>query len=163
MTLRIRRLAVLGLVLATIGCDRATKRLAVDHLAGRAVLRYLADTVRLQYVENRGAFLGLGAGLPGWARTSLFVVGTGMLLAGVVALGLRQRVRGASLVGLALLWAGGLSNLVDRVCRGSVVDFLNVGLGSLRTGIFNVADVAIMAGCALLLASRAIGPPRPKP
>lgn len=163
MTLRIRRLAILGIVLATIGCDRATKRLASDHLAGRGAQRFLADTVRLQYVENRGAFLGLGAGLPDWARGGLFVFGTGLLLAGVVALGLRHRVRGAGLVGLALLWAGGLSNLIDRLLRGSVVDFLNLGLGPLRTGIFNVADVAIMAGCALMIAARAGAVRRPQP
>jgi signal peptidase II len=37
---------------------------------------------------------------------------------------------------------------------GSVVDFMNVGVGSFRTGIFNVADVAILAGIGLLLAER---------
>ena len=47
--------------------------------------------------------------------------------------------------------AGGLSNLVDRIAMGSVIDFLNIGIGPIRTGIFNVADVAIMAGIALLL------------
>jgi len=40
---------------------------------------------------------------------------------------------------------------VDRVVRGSVVDFLNIGVGPLRTGIFNVADMAIMLGGAVLL------------
>ena len=38
-----------------------------------------------------------------------------------------------------------------RLARGFVVDFLNVGVGPVRTGIFNVADVAIMAGAALML------------
>ncbi len=37
---------------------------------------------------------------------------------------------------------------------GSVIDFLNIGIGPVRTGIFNVADVAIMVGIALLLADR---------
>jgi signal peptidase II len=43
-----------------------------------------------------------------------------------------------------------LSNLIDRIAVGSVIDFLNVGVGSLRTGIFNLADVAIMAGAGCL-------------
>jgi signal peptidase II len=47
--------------------------------------------------------------------------------------------------------AGGISNLVDRIALGRVIDFLNVGIGPFRTGIFNVADVAIMAGIAVLL------------
>jgi signal peptidase II len=156
------KLAVLGIVLATIGCDRATKRLALEHLSDRPGHHYLAGTVRLQFVENRGGFLGLGSDLPERARTSLFVLGTGLLLLGVLAGGLRYGARGPAFVGLALLWAGGVSNLFDRVARGSVVDFLNVGVGPLRTGIFNVADVAIMVGCALLLV-RGAGEARPNP
>ncbi|HEX8522706.1 MAG TPA: signal peptidase II, partial [Tepidisphaeraceae bacterium] len=54
-------------------------------------------------------------------------------------------------VGLTLVAAGGVSNLADRIAHGSVIDFLNVGIGSLRTGIFNLADMAIMAGMAMLL------------
>ncbi len=145
------KLAVLGIVLATIGCDRATKRLAVEHLADQPARRFLADTVRLQFIENRGGFLGLGSELPERTRSGLFVLGTGLLLLAVLAWGIRSRARGPAFAGLALLWAGGVSNLFDRVARGSVVDFLNIGVGPLRTGIFNVADVAIMAGCALLL------------
>ena len=53
---------------------------------------------------------------------------------------------------MILFVAGGMSNLIDRVAMGSVIDFMNVGIGSFRTGIFNVADGAIMAGVALLIA-----------
>jgi signal peptidase II len=48
---------------------------------------------------------------------------------------------------------GSASNLIDRILHGSVIDFLNIGLGNLRTGIFNVADVAIFFGIALLMFS----------
>jgi signal peptidase II len=54
---------------------------------------------------------------------------------------------------IALLLAGGVSNWIDRALHGSVVDFLNIGIGWLRTGIFNFADVAIMLGAALFLIS----------
>ena len=57
-------------------------------------------------------------------------------------------------VAIACILGGGLSNLVDRcVYDGRVFDFLNMGIGRLRTGIFNVADVGIMLGVALLLLS----------
>jgi signal peptidase II len=69
----------------------------------------------------------------------------------LVAAAIRSRWDGWPLFGVGLFAAGGASNWVDRVARGSVVDFLNVGLGPLRTGIFNVADVAIMAGVAILV------------
>ena len=54
-------------------------------------------------------------------------------------------------IGLCLIFGGGVSNLIDRVARGWVIDFLNVGIGSLRTGIFNVADMALMLGVAIVL------------
>jgi signal peptidase II len=54
-------------------------------------------------------------------------------------------------LGAALVAAGGLGNLWDRlVAGGLVIDFLNLGIGPLRTGIFNVADLAIVAGVVLL-------------
>jgi signal peptidase II len=52
---------------------------------------------------------------------------------------------------VALFVAGGASNLVDRIIYGMVIDFMNVGIGSLRTGIFNVADMAIMLGAGVLV------------
>ena len=55
-----------------------------------------------------------------------------------------------SLIGVALFVAGGASNLVDRIAYGMVIDFMNVGVGPVRTGIFNVADVAIMLGAGIL-------------
>ena len=81
----------------------------------------------------------------------MFTIGTGALLFGAVALAFRRRWTGASLLGLSLCLAGGLSNWVDRLAQGRVVDFLNVGVGTVRTGIFNIADVAVMLGAVILL------------
>jgi signal peptidase II len=146
------RLIVLVLIAAsTIGCDRVTKQLATTLLADKPAQSWLADSVRLTYAENTGGFLSLGAGLPRGARSAIFTVATGILLGVLLVALLRARgsfVRSAS---IALFLAGGLSNWIDRVLRGSVVDFLNVGIGGLRTGIFNVADVAIMLGVAMFV------------
>jgi signal peptidase II len=81
----------------------------------------------------------------------VFTLGTGVLLVALAAAAVRFRWRGWLLIGTSLVCAGGASNWVDRLVRGSVVDFVNVGVGPLRTGIFNVADVAIMLGVAALL------------
>ena len=78
-------------------------------------------------------------------------IGTGLIVCGMVAAALKFRLSGPALVGLALYFAGGASNLVDRVMRGSVIDFLNVGVGPLRTGIFNVADMAILLGVGIFV------------
>jgi signal peptidase II len=57
-----------------------------------------------------------------------------------------------SVVALALVIAGGIGNLIDRVVQGFVVDYVHMGLLGLRTGVFNVADVAISGGLLMLVA-----------
>jgi len=52
---------------------------------------------------------------------------------------------------MGMAWAGGVSNLVDRLRHDKVSDFLNVGVGRLRTGIFNVADMAIVLALLLIV------------
>jgi len=84
----------------------------------------------------------------------IFSVATGVLLAGMTMMAIRGRWQGARLLGVALIVAGGASNWIDRLVIGSVVDFLNVGIGPVRTGIFNVADVAIMLGVMLIVLAR---------
>lgn len=57
----------------------------------------------------------------------------------------------ATVVAWSLVLGGGLGNLVDRIMNdGRVIDFMDIGIGSLRTGIFNVADVCITIGVLLL-------------
>jgi signal peptidase II len=146
------RVALLAAMAGTIGCDRVTKQIATEVLAGTPARSFLGGTVRFEYAENPGAFLGLGAGWPTPVRTTVFALAALGGLAVVTTLSRRLRHTPMAVFGLALFAAGSLSNLADRAAYGSVVDFLNVGLGPVRTGIFNVADVAIFAGAALVVA-----------
>ena len=138
-------------IVATIGCDRVTKHAATTMLAGQPGHSYLADTVRLRYIENAGGFLSLGAGWPSAVRTTFFTAATGVMLLTLAVVLFRRTRDEWSTVGFALFLAGGASNWIDRISRGSVVDFLNVGVGSLRTGVFNVADAAIMLGATIVV------------
>jgi signal peptidase II len=157
----VTRLVLLALVATTIGCDQVSKHLATAHLMGGQARSYFGDSLRLQYARNTGGFLSLGARLPPRARTALFSVGTALMLAACVVVILRtgrQSLTATPLVlGLTLVVGGGVSNLWDRFSHGAVIDFLNLGLGSLRTGIFNIADMAIMAGMTLVLLCSGFG------
>jgi len=150
--INLRRGVLLCLLLAgTAGCDRVTKHLAITTLAGAPDQSFLADTVRLRYHENPGAFLAFGASWSPTSRALLFQFGNALSLAAAGFLAARYRWSRIGSCGFVLFIAGGLSNLADRLTIGSVIDFVNVGIGSVRTGIFNVADVAIMAGVAMVL------------
>ena len=147
----------------TIGCDRLTQHLATDTLAGKAGQSFMAGTIELDYAENPGAFLGLGSDWPPTTRLIVFATATALGLWLVVALARRLRQRPA-LVGLGLIAGGAVSNLADRLVVGRVIDFLCVGIGPLRTGIFNVADVAILSGAILVIAfGRHARPPASSP
>jgi signal peptidase II len=164
MTWRIvLRVLLVASVVATIGCDRLTKRIAVDRLAGTPGRSFLADMVRLEYAENTGGFLSLGEQLPPALRRAVFVGGTGTLLL-VLLVGLLRSSgdvprRDIAVAGLAFFVAGGLSNWIDRLADGRVVDFIVMRVGPLRTGVFNVADVAILVGAVLLLVAHVTAAP----
>ena len=81
----------------------------------------------------------------------MFGLGNGLLLVALAVVARQRRWPRRALLGVALIAAGGVSNLLDRITYGMVIDFMNVGIGSLRTGIFNVADMAIMLGAAILV------------
>ena len=149
-----KRLILMFVVLIfCVGCDQATKLIAISNLPETETFSYLADTLRLQLSYNRGAFLSLGASLPNVLRHSIFTIAPCLLLIGFFGFAVFSKSATFPFVlAVSLFFAGGVGNLIDRIFRGGlVVDFLNVGIGPLRTGIFNVADIAIMAGTIILL------------
>lgn len=149
----VRRFVIFGLVtFVSIALDQVTKVLATDAFKGQPTLSYLGDTFRFQYATNEGAFLSLGGNLPPTVRFWLLTVGVGALLLAISVHALGNPVDAANLSGYALIVSGGFSNWIDRARFGGVVvDFMNMGLGTLRTGVFNVADLAILAGIGVLL------------
>lgn len=153
MRLPHRTALILFILSLSISCDQATKHLAGAVLQDSPGHSWLGGVFRLQYAENPGAFLSLGATLPEGARYWVFTIGVGLLLLGILAFALFNReLDPLQASGYALIVGGGASNWVDRVTHnGTVVDFMNIGFRSLRTGIFNVADVVILLGIALLL------------
>ena len=136
-----------------VAVDQATKLLARNVLVPGELHSYLGSCLWIELVHNRGAFLSLGAALSEPMRQALLVGGVGVFL--VAALGWllfsRSSTSGSRWTMAAVL-AGGLGNHVDRIWfQGGVVDFLNVGIGSLRTGIFNVADMYITGAVVFVL------------
>ncbi len=150
-----KTLLILLIVVSCIGCDQASKSIVKSFLPHSIMLSYFGDSVRIQYTENNGAFLSLGASLPQKWRGLIFIGGVSCFLVLVFCyLLLSSRINTETVIAFSLVLGGGLSNLLDRIAyRGSVVDFMNLGIGRLRTGVFNAADVAIMAGMLLLVIS----------
>jgi len=151
-----RRIFVISLVIfLCIGCDQTTKTIAGRTLAVDKPVRLLGDIVHLEYSENYGAMLGLGAELPAEARFWLFTVFAGCALLGILAFTMVSgRLTPLNVISLSLVLGGGLSNLIDRLLKGGVIiDFVEITVGPFKTAIFNVADLTILVGLVMLILS----------
>lgn len=148
----ISRMAVLSVItLSCVGCDQSTKVLAQNILRGQSSVSYFDGLLSFVYAENVGAMLSLGSTLPESLRFILFVLLVGVVLAAAILYILFKPLNASTVMGVSLAVGGGLSNLIDRLYRdGSVIDFMVIKIGSLESGIFNVADVAITLGVCIL-------------
>ncbi len=147
-----RFLTLVILSLVVVGIDQLTKVYAVRHWKGEPPQIFFNDLFRIEYAENDGAFLSLLANASHDVRFWILTVSNGLVLVGLaIGLIVPRRMSLMSYLPLALVVAGGLGNLIDRVRFQYVIDFMNLGIGSLRTGIFNVADMAITAGFFLIV------------
>ncbi len=141
-------IAFVGMILGLILLDQLSKLWAIATLKNAPMLSWAWDTFRITYAENRGAFLSLGSQLPAHLRFTLMVVINGIvLLALTTFLFFNKELPRIYRIVLGVILAGGIGNLIDRVCySGIVIDFLNIGIGPIRSGIFNLADVWVTAG-----------------
>lgn len=105
------------LLLICVGCDQATKAAAQHHLAFARPITYWGNLIRLEYAENPGGFLSLGAGLPASARYYVFIVAVSIML-GTAFLIMTRLLNTAPfrvMLALALVVGGGTGNLVSRL------------------------------------------------
>ena len=149
-----RKLGFLGTVLPMILlADILTKRWAESALQDAPRPDFLGGYVPLTLMHNRGAAFGISIGDdPRWVFIPVVFIALGLMVAFLVRAHERDHLR---LSALALVIAGALGNLIDRVrWDKGVVDFIGpIDLGFTHWPIFNVADMAISCGAVLLALS----------
>ena len=155
--------ALAAWIVGGVALDQITKIAARAILVPGEASVYLGGIFRVQMVQNHGAFLSLGATLPETVRQAILVVGVGIFVLAMLWYVFFSKTAAPD-TRLASAWvaAGGIGNLIDRALfHGGVTDFLNLGIGGLRTGIFNVADMYITFAVIFLLlgSSRKPAPP----
>lgn len=137
---------------AVIVLDAITKALAENTLMQVSAIPVLQDIVQLRLVYNEGAAFGLHLGrYSRWLFLSFAVVAVIVLntLSRKASAGDRLRQLACGLVA-----GGAIGNLIDRVRSDQgVVDFIDIGLGTLRWPTFNVADIAVTCGAIALAVS----------
>jgi signal peptidase II len=141
-------LAIAGLVILL---DQLTKAWIIKTMRIHEVYSVVDGFFNVVHARNPGAAFGFLAGAPPVFRSSFFIAVTAAAILLILHYLRKARVEELPLVlALALIIAGAVGNLIDRIRFGEVVDFLDVYVGSYHWPAFNVADSAITTGAILL-------------
>lgn len=136
---------------AVIGLDQCTKLLVVHHVKLYSSI-YVLPVLDISLRYNRGAAFSFLEGASGWQRWFFTVLA--LLVAGAILLWMRRLKSGTQWLlslSLALILAGALGNVIDRLRLGHVIDFVVAHWHGAEFPAFNVADSSITVGAALLL------------
>ena len=145
------KLGYLAATGAVFMIDQTTKAWAVRRLRFGDDITVISGFLNFAYAENRGAAFSMFDSHGDAGRWGLSAVA---LVASVLVLFYFWRTPRSDdrvLGGLALLLAGIVGNVTDRIRLGLVVDFIDVQFGSWHYPTFNVADIAICTGAGLLI------------
>jgi len=142
---------------SNLGCDQITKEKVRVEIAENEVIRIVGDHFILTKVENTGAALSLGANLPPVLKTIILQIFPFIVLCFLFGYIVKESsISRLNVIGLSFIIGGGIGNIYDRILHNSVTDFMYLELGSLRTGIFNMADVSVIVGMGFILLNLAV-------
>ena len=143
-----RRVFVVGVACLVFLLDRFSKAVLPDLLSEGSPREIIGSTLQLIRSENRGGLFGLFQG----SAPILALLSFGVVLALLVVHEREgKRPPTALTVATGLLIGGALGNLLDRITMGYVLDFIDLGVGTLRFWTFNVADMGISIGILMML------------
>ena len=140
----------MGLILSVfiILADQIAKSAATQYLMGQRPIEIIKNFVELHYVKNYGAAFGILQN-----QRWFFIVITSIVVFAMIVYMLRNSKNLTILakLSISMLSGGAVGNLIDRVRLGYVVDFINLELKIYNCPVFNIADMFIGVGTALLV------------
>jgi len=143
---------IVVVLVSNIGCDQVSKNIIRQSLDFHENIVIIKDYVTLTKVENTGAFLSLGESLPTPLKSILLTgLPVAILTLALLFLFTKKDLSLLTVLGIGFIVGGGAGNIYDRILYGSVTDFLHINFVIFETGVFNMADVSIMAGVGMVL------------
>ena len=140
-----------AVALVCVLCDIAGKYAAVTCLGAGESVPVIKGVLNFTYVENRGMAFGMLAD----SRWLFMVVSVVAILVFGAYLYLGHAESTLSAVALAMMTSGGIGNMIDRIFRGYVIDFIDFRL--INFAVFNGADSLVCVGAGLLILSLLLG------
>ncbi len=136
---------------SVIAADQATKYAAGNALRDIETFPLIKGVLHFTYVENRGAAFGMLSD----KRWIFLVLSSVALVAMAVFAVINRNGRMMTNVAVAMIFGGGVGNMIDRFANGFVVDFIDFRL--INFWVFNVADSFVCIGCGVLILSLILG------
>lgn len=133
-------------IAAAVAVDQIIKLLVIRYLEPIGSLPIIDGFIQLNYAENTGAAFGSFSEYTNILSLFTLIV----IIIGIVLLMTKKIKFGVEYVTAAVIIAGGLGNLVDRIFRGFVVDYIEPLF--IDFAIFNFADILVTCGAAVLIA-----------
>ena len=127
--------------------DQASKRIIWEIYRSSGGTDVIDGFLRITLSKNSGAVMGILAG-----SRALLIVITIVSIIFLILFAYRMRYAPVSKrIFIGLIFGGAFGNMIDRVATGEVLDFIDMGIGSFRWPTYNVADIAVTVGAALLI------------
>ena len=129
--------------------DQITKILVVNSLVPGENIEIIKNIFNIIYTNNTGAAFSILLG------KRVFLIVVAVLIIGVLLYYIKRNKieKKIDIIALSFVIGGSLGNLIDRIVRGYVIDFISIKIGNYNFPIFNVADILIVIGVFLLLLS----------
>ncbi len=129
--------------------DQITKILVVNSLVPGENIEIIKNIFSIIYTNNTGAAFSILLG------KRIFLIVVAVLIIGVLLYYIKRNKieKKIDIIALSFIIGGSLGNLIDRIIRGYVIDFISIKIGNYNFPIFNVADILIVIGVFLLLLS----------
>lgn len=148
-----RNIFIILLIGFNIAIDQITKVIVRATLIYQESVSVIGDYLQLIWVENKGAFLGMGSDMHPKLRLIFLLILPALVLGYVIYYIIKTKdLDRLSLIAFCCIVGGGIANVFDRIAFGQVTDFLFIDLGGVfKTGIFNVADMSVTTGMIVLI------------
>ncbi|WP_438963568.1 signal peptidase II [Winogradskyella sp.] len=152
-----RNVFITLLIAFNIAIDQISKTNVRSNMieGARGKIDIIKDYFQLIWVENKGAFLGMGSDMNPTLKLIFLLILPTVVLGYVIYYIVKTKdLDRTSLIAFCCIVGGGIANVFDRIVYGQVTDFFFIKITeTIKTGIFNVADLSVTTGMIMLLFS----------
>ncbi len=141
------------IIVCVVLLDQVAKFFVQSSVVLNETIPFISGVLDLTYIHNYGAAFSI---LQNQRTFLIFFTSIAMLAITVYVVKEKSKLLSSEVIALAFIVGGGLGNLIDRVMHGYVVDFINIYI----LPVFNVADMSVCVGSALLIYSVLILDPK---